>query len=324
MISIIIPFYKAELTLQRSIDSALNQTYPHIEIILVDNNSTDQGHNIVNQYLLEHPRKIQLFQESRQGANFARNTGLKNAQGDWLQFLDADDEIAPEKISHQMELLQMYPETDVICAPYTELIPKPYRSHIKIYTKRGVNSDPIMGLIKSTLGCTTSNLWRKSALLSVGGWDENRTSSQEYFLMLKLWKADKKLTPDIVNLTMLYRERDSVSRPESTSALVQSMHTRLDYFSSLLTALKEKNKDSPEISTQINAQMIQNLHVHFFHAYSHRQEIKSIANGFGLSIDLRNKLKFYPHFIYSKYAFNKSHKYLRFAYNFFTHLNKLL
>ncbi|HQW11984.1 MAG TPA: hypothetical protein PLP06_07535, partial [Saprospiraceae bacterium] len=204
------------------------------------------------------------------------------------------------------------------------VIPHENKNRVRIYTRRQVSSDLIIGLVNSTLGCTVSNLWNKSALLSVGGWDENRTSSQEYFLMLKLWKMGRIFKPDNKDLTVAYRMPASISRPESTSALVQSMHTRLDYFSSLLTALKEKNKDSPEISTQINAQMIQNLHVHFFHAYTHRQEIKTIANEFGFSIDLRNKLKFYPHFIYSKYAFNKSHKYLRFSYNFFTHLNKLL
>ncbi|HQW13151.1 MAG TPA: glycosyltransferase family A protein, partial [Saprospiraceae bacterium] len=137
-VSIIIPYYNAEKTLQRAIDSALAQTYPAIEILLVDNNSTDQSAQIAAQNELRHSGKIKLSIESKSGSNFARNTGLKNAQGDWLQFLDADDEILPEKINHQLELMQLYPECDVIYACYSEVIPHENKNRVRIYTRRQV------------------------------------------------------------------------------------------------------------------------------------------------------------------------------------------
>jgi len=323
-VSIIIPYYNAEKTLQRAIDSALAQTYPAIEILLVDNNSTDQSAQIAAQNKLRHSGKIKLLIESKSGSNFARNTGLKNAQGDWLQFLDADDEILPEKINHQLELMQLYPECDVIYACYSEVIPHENKNRVRIYTRRQVSSDLITGLVNSTLGCTVSNLWNKSALDSVCGWDEDRLNNQEYFLMLKLWKAERNFLLDPIDFTIAYREPDSISRPKSDASMIRLLENRLIYQTELKSAIRGKHDLTPAILAQIEAQMVQNLHVCFFHVYIFRPNIEEIANRFGLHINFRNKLKFYPHYIYSKYAFNKPLKYLRFAYYSFTNLKKLL
>lgn len=89
-ISIVIPIYNAKLYLSECLDSVINQSYDNIQIILVDNNSTDESIDICNKYLKKDNR-IVLLSEKNKGVSYARNTGIEKSCGDWIMFLDADD-----------------------------------------------------------------------------------------------------------------------------------------------------------------------------------------------------------------------------------------
>lgn len=101
-VSVIIPAYNARQTIQGAIESALNQTLPPFEIIVVDDGSKDDTADIVAAMA---PR-VTLVRQANQGCGQARNTGARSARGDWLAFLDADDSWLPQKLERQ--------------APYTE------------------------------------------------------------------------------------------------------------------------------------------------------------------------------------------------------------
>ena len=90
VVSIIIPCFNAEDCIQRSLDSALAQTYEAVEIICVDNGSTDNTWGKLEGFKVEHPELV-LLKEAQKGAGAARNCGLRAAKGEWIQFLDADD-----------------------------------------------------------------------------------------------------------------------------------------------------------------------------------------------------------------------------------------
>lgn len=96
LVSVIIPVYNGELTIARAISSVRKQTYENIEIILVDNQSTDQTSNIVHEILREDERVKYL--QSAKGRSRARNKGLENASGKYVNFLDADDCFDPNHI----------------------------------------------------------------------------------------------------------------------------------------------------------------------------------------------------------------------------------
>lgn len=89
-ISIIIPIYNAEKFLTKSIESAINQTYKNIEIILVNDGSTDNSLKICENFL-ERDKRIKLIDSQNNGVSYARNLGLKNASGEYIFFLDSDD-----------------------------------------------------------------------------------------------------------------------------------------------------------------------------------------------------------------------------------------
>jgi glycosyltransferase involved in cell wall biosynthesis len=92
LLSIIIPVYNVEEYLAECLNSVVNQTYPHIEIIIVNDGSTDNSEDIINQYSQQDNRII-VIEQSNKGLSAARNSGLKIASGDYILFVDSDDYI---------------------------------------------------------------------------------------------------------------------------------------------------------------------------------------------------------------------------------------
>ena len=100
-ISVVIPAYNAAAWIRRAVNSVLSQTRPADEIIVVDDGSTDGTGDIVRMY----DGRVRLLQQANAGAAAARNTGILAATGDWIAFLDADDEWLPQKLQRQTEYL---------------------------------------------------------------------------------------------------------------------------------------------------------------------------------------------------------------------------
>ena len=96
MVSIIIPVYNTGPYLAQCLQSVKEQTFRDIEIVIVNDGSTDNSHIIVNQFVKENPElTIQYIMQENRGISAARNTGIDAAHGDWLMFLDSDDFIEP-------------------------------------------------------------------------------------------------------------------------------------------------------------------------------------------------------------------------------------
>ncbi|MCB9188178.1 MAG: glycosyltransferase family 2 protein [Flavobacteriales bacterium] len=103
LVSVIIPAYNAEKYLERTVQSVLDQTYPHLEIIVIDDGSTDSTKNLFEGFELQ---GVKCISQENKGASAARNNGIRIAQGEYIQFLDADDLIHPDKITEQVELMK--------------------------------------------------------------------------------------------------------------------------------------------------------------------------------------------------------------------------
>src|SRR6266404_1919322 len=100
LVSILIPAYNAEAWIVDTIRSALGQTWPRKEIIVVDDGSRDQTLSIARQFASE---TVSVVSQENQGAAAARNKAFEMSQGDYIQWLDADDLLSPDKIAKQME-----------------------------------------------------------------------------------------------------------------------------------------------------------------------------------------------------------------------------
>lgn len=117
MISIIVPVYNAERYLRQCIESILEQTYKDFELILIDDGSNDGSYNICKEYESVDDR-IRLIHENNKGSAEARNVGLKQAKGDYLMFLDADDWIDRDHIGNLVNLAKVKDATIVISSYY--------------------------------------------------------------------------------------------------------------------------------------------------------------------------------------------------------------
>ena len=110
MISGIIPLYNKAESIATALDCVLAQTYQDFEVVVVDDGSTDKGATIVEQYT--DPR-IRLVCQENAGVSAARNKGIEEAKGEYVAFLDADDEWMPEYLENQYSLTLRYPQCDV-------------------------------------------------------------------------------------------------------------------------------------------------------------------------------------------------------------------
>jgi len=188
LVSVIIPTYNVAYYLSECIESVLSQTYKEYEIIIVDNNSIDETLEVAEKYKTQYPTLITIFKEKRQGAAIARNTGLKYAKGDWIQFLDADDIMLNNKLEVQLKLIEQNIAFIVGAWIYlnTDLI-KDFH-----YVKE---SDIIKSVFKgSNCGQTSANLWNKAYLNRIGGFDESVPDTNDYELMLRLALLTDKVT----------------------------------------------------------------------------------------------------------------------------------
>lgn len=104
-VSILIPLYNSEKFIKETIECCLKQTYPNIEIIIVDDGSTDNSYAIAKSYESEH---IHIFRQPNSGACKARNLAFEKSTGDYIMYLDADDLMSYNKIEKQIELLSQY------------------------------------------------------------------------------------------------------------------------------------------------------------------------------------------------------------------------
>lgn len=112
-LSIIIPIYNVENTLRRCLDSVISQNIDDCEIILVDDGSTDRSRIIADEYACKHPF-ITIYHKENGGLSDARNYGLDRMNGDYVTFVDSDDELSPNTLEPLLNILHNNPEYDIL------------------------------------------------------------------------------------------------------------------------------------------------------------------------------------------------------------------
>ena len=184
-VSVVIPAYNVEAYVGDAIDSALQQTYPLDQIVVVDDGSTDRTLEIIQDYRDRYPERIEVLSGPNKGAPTARNRGLEIATGTYIQFLDADDLLLPEKIARDIEVLTAHP-APLLFGSFKRFEVGGEVSECATFT----SSNPWICLARQNFGMTSANLFRASAVRRVGAWDEARPYNQDYDLMVRMLKVD--------------------------------------------------------------------------------------------------------------------------------------
>jgi glycosyltransferase involved in cell wall biosynthesis len=182
LISVIIPAYNAEKTIERTIESVLNQTFSDFELIIVDDGSQDSTLKMISS--ISDPR-IKVFSSPHSGANPARNCGFSHSAGEFIAFLDADDLWTSDKLEAQLKALQTNPKAAVAYS-WTDLIDESDQ-FLRPGNHTTENGNVYAKLLLTCFVVSGSNpLIRRQAFIKVGGFDESLTASQDFDLYLRL------------------------------------------------------------------------------------------------------------------------------------------
>jgi glycosyltransferase involved in cell wall biosynthesis len=184
LVSIIIPCHNSAQWLSQAIDSALAQTHHPCEVIVADDDSSDASPEIIAGY----GEKIRAIHGQWHNGSAARNAGLAIAQGQWVQFLDADDLLLPGKIQNQLACTD--DSTDVV---FAAIILRHHRdaTHYEdtIHTHEA-RKDIVENWLRWDLCQTGGFLWRRSSLLKIGAWNKSYSCCQDNELSLRAIKAE--------------------------------------------------------------------------------------------------------------------------------------
>jgi glycosyltransferase involved in cell wall biosynthesis len=131
-ISIAIPAYNSERCLGETLESALNQTHPAHEVIVVDDGSTDRTEEIARSF----GNRIRYIKQQNQGIAGARNAAVREATGDWIAFLDHDDLMLPTKLEKQLAIIEANPDLIVVYSAFTYLYADGTTTHIPVFPSR--------------------------------------------------------------------------------------------------------------------------------------------------------------------------------------------
>lgn len=182
LVSIIIPAWNAERYVKEAVDSALAQTYPAVEVIVVDDGSTDGTKAALAPYV-ENSRIAYMYQKNK-GLAGARNTGIRAAKGEFVALLDSDDMFLPKKIEKQVSALGSYPEygacySDLI--HFTDTEPRQYFHHRYDYP----SGDILEPLLHRQFLNPLAVVARKDVFERYGYFDETLRRSEDWDLWLR-------------------------------------------------------------------------------------------------------------------------------------------
>ncbi|MBC7865891.1 MAG: glycosyltransferase [Bacteroidia bacterium] len=197
-VSVIIPCYNVADCLEPCLQSVFNQQHKELEVICVDNNSTDSTLQKLDA-LKEKFQELSVLSEKKQGAPAARNKGLEKTVSQYTQFLDADDQLLPEKISSQLATGIQNDFPDIVFSDYTRVN---VAGEKKIFhTKK---KDAWEALLSTKMGVTSALLFKTEAVKKAGGWNEELKSSQEYDLIFRILKNGGTVVFSPGNFTNVY------------------------------------------------------------------------------------------------------------------------
>lgn len=231
LVSAIITTHNRKELLLKAIKSVLNQTYENIELIIVDDASTDDSQNYIKNNIKNGTYNYIYIEESK-GGNHARNVGILNANGDFIALLDDDDEWIETKIEKQVNYLLQHNNCNVVsCA-------RIFENDFLNREKMDLNLFPDDGDMKQTIWCslafvTSTLMFRKEFLKEIGMFDENLKCWQDYELMIR--SAQSTNIGVVREHLVLYRKSsndkfrlsNNLSKWESSIVYINNKHKKL-------------------------------------------------------------------------------------------------
>lgn len=216
-ISVIVPVYNVETYLPHCVSSILSQDYEDLEVILIDDGSTDASGRICDQYADKDPR-VRVIHQNNGGAAAAKNAGLRLASGDYLTFADSDDYLEPGAYGFLMKTL-LETNADAVQGSFREV----YRNHVEEQRIQAETLEEYDYLLRFPKDFSCALLWNKLYRREIFDgvfFEEGHKIDDEYFTYQGFLRPRKVARAD--RIVYNYRKRASsvMSSPESAERLV--------------------------------------------------------------------------------------------------------
>ena len=209
LVSVVIPMYNAERTILRALESVRAQTYPHWEMILIDDGSKDKTLALVQDYVDRHALPATVLGRENRGVSYTRNEGVRLAHGSYVAFLDADDVWMPQKLEHQMACLRDTGGRFISCLK-TEATSSPSVSVVSLRQM----------LFRNAV-FTSGVLAEKALLEELGGFDETMRYAEDYNLWLRI--ACVEPIRVLGEKLMIYEDDEACAGRQSLSSNLREM-----------------------------------------------------------------------------------------------------
>lgn len=243
LVSILIPLYNAEQYIEETITRALKQTYPNIELIIVDDHSTDNSLEIAQKHSSD---KVHIYTNPNKGGNSARNYAFQMCNGEYIKFMDADDYCTDDMIEKQMERMLADGDKDTLIFSPVKML---YPDARLFLPPREIDKDYVPGielLIDIWRGkgwnCPHCHLLHRELFLKSGGWDETIIKNQdgEFFARVAA-SASKSLS--VKSVFAIWRQTgNGVSSELSLKAQKSMLHT-YDIISHLILNYRDNEEN---------------------------------------------------------------------------------
>lgn len=252
MFSVVIPLYNKELSVRNTINSVLDQTFKEFEIVIVNDGSTDNSLEIVQQIKDD---RIRIIDKANGGVSSARNRGIKEAKYEWIAFLDADDLWEGNHLITISKLIKRYPDINVFSTSYTY-----DKENIKsIEMQCEIIENYFLSALNNNFLWTSVVVVNKVCLEKEGGFNVNLSRGEDIDLWIRLAKNYKFVKTNII--TGIYKK-------EAENRLCKQS---LKYESSIVSVL-----DFDNISSKYEKEYKKVLVVERFKSFLYNLDLKSV------------------------------------------------
>ncbi len=262
LVSVIIPTFNRAYCIRQTIDSVLSQTYPYIEVIIIDDGSTDFTDKVISQYYCL-DRRVRYFYQNNKGVSASRNAGITLSRGRFIAFLDSDDLWEPWKLELQTSAIYFAPEAGMVWTDmdaidsdgniiYRNYLKKMYRAYsyfsyddlfnksfpIETFTSKNIlcnkNAKLYIGaifsnMIMGNLVHTSTTLIERSRLNKVGLFNENlKISGEDYDFHLRTCKEGPVAFINLSSTKYKIGEPDQLTRPSYRVHIARNFLNTID------------------------------------------------------------------------------------------------
>jgi glycosyltransferase involved in cell wall biosynthesis len=269
LVSVIMIFLDAERFIEEAIESVFAQTWPHWELLLVDDGSSDRSTAIAKGYAGRHPERVRYLEHpghANRGMSASRNLGLAHARGELVAFLDADDVFLPERLERHVAVLATHPEADVVQGGVVYWHSWVGAGQVDLHERapRKVSEEvappELLLLLLHSEGGTAPSICgatiRRRTLIEVGGFEEAfRALYEDQVMFAKIYLRSRVYVLDECHA--LYRQHgDSCTAlAVGDPAPMRAYRDRLAFFDWLRTCLEREGVQEPLIWSVVEREL---------------------------------------------------------------------